>query len=467
MIREPDSFLLHGAGVTNLAVAAALLERGHSVVLTDDGDPEGLAAAVERIDPDNHLMDAGMVQTFSRPSPAVLRELLGDVDAVVPTPGLPESHPVFEVARAAEVPILSEFDLAGWWDERPVVAITGTNGKTTVTMLVTEMLEASGLHAVAVGNTDTPLVAALNDPTVEVFVVEASSFRLARSRVFRPAVSVWLNFAEDHLDVHRDLAAYRSAKARIWGDQRPSDLAIANADDPVVRAEVRTDADAPRVEFFGLGDHPDTTPHTTAHTTLAAIVSDGRLMVHGEDLLGVRDLWSQMPHDRANVLAAALAALGAGATLEGARAAATAFNGLSHRVELVAEIDGVAYYDDSKATAPHATLAALQGFDSVVLIAGGRNKGLDLGELAAARSKVRAVVGIGEAADEVVAAFDGIEASTASSMRDAVDAARSLASPGDVVLLSPACASFDWYESYAARGDDFVRHVKELEGVSP
>jgi UDP-N-acetylmuramoylalanine--D-glutamate ligase len=380
--------------------------------------------------------------------------LAAEVDAVVPTPGLPEQHPLFAAALAAGTPVLSEFDLAEAWDDRPVLAITGTNGKTTVTTLVDAMLDASGVRSAAVGNTEVPLVAAIEDPATQVFVVEASSFRLAQSRCFRPAVATWLNFAEDHLDVHTSLDAYRLAKARIWADQGPDDVAVANAQDPVVMASLPDRADGPRRVTFGLSTGPDGRSPDYHER-------DGVLLgPDGDELASLHDLWSTLPHDRANVLAAAATALAGGADLHGVRRALREFGGLSHRVQLVGERDGVRWFDDSKATAPHATLAAVGGFDSVVLIAGGRNKGLDLGALAAVADRVRAVVGIGESGPDVVAAFPGRPSAVATSMTEAVGAASVLAGPGDVVLLSPGCASFDWYRSYGERGDDFAANVR-------
>ena len=438
-------FLVYGLGVTNRAVVAALVAHGLEVLLAGDGDEAELREFAASV-PVHEVAHA--------PDRAELAGLVERSDAVLPAPGLPDRHPLFAAVADVGRPLLSEFDLAGAWDDRPVVAVTGTNGKTTVTMLLCEMLVAAGIPAVAVGNLDTPLVAAIDDPAPEVFVVEASSFRLARSRWFRPEVAVWLNFAEDHLDVHVDLATYRAAKERITAQQGPGDLAVLNADDPTVAGLAeRLDAQStgPEVWRFSVCDRADLD------------ATSGQLRVQGEAVLAVEDLWSSLPHDRANVLAAAGAAVRMGASIEAVAQAATAFHGLAHRVQYVAEVGGVRYFDDSKATAPHATLSALAGFDPVVLIAGGRNKGLDLAVLGSATDRVRAVVGIGESAAEVLAAFPDRVGVEAESMDDAVRAAADLARPGDTVVLSPACASFDWYGSYAERGDDFARAVREHE----
>ena len=430
--------LVVGLGVTGEAVARALVRRGHDVVVVEDHATDRKRRVAESIG----------VDLVVAPDDARLGSLVTDAAAVLPSPGVPDAHPVFAAARNAGVPVRSEFDLAREWDDRPLVAITGTNGKTTVTTLVTEMLARSGLRAVAAGNTDVPLVTAIDDPATQVFVVEASSFRLGHTERFAPAVATWLNFAPDHLDVHASLAVYEAAKARIWADQAPDDLAVANADDPVVAAH---HGPARRVVFSTCEDRG-------FHLAGTDLVTDD-----GTFLVEVGDLWRAFPHDVANALAAAATALGAGAALDAVRATLTGFTGMHHRVELVVERAGVRFYDDSKATAPHAVAAALAAFDSVVLIAGGRNKGIDLSPLAADLARVRAVVAIGDAAAEVEGAFVGRRpVEIATSMDDAVRRAATLAEPGDAVLLSPGCASFDWYSSYEERGDDFARAVRAL-----
>ena len=394
------------------------------------------------------LCDELGIELVAAPSKSELASVVDRVDVVVPSPGVPDHHPVFALAVRAEVPILSEFDLAARWDDRPHVAITGTNGKTTVTELARRMLEAAGRHAVAVGNTEVPLVAAIDDPTVDVFVVEASSFRLLHSSRYAPAVGTWLNLAPDHLDNHATLEAYVGAKARIWRDQSADQVAIGNADDEVVAAHLHQARS--RQVTFGLTTSAD---HHLDGDRL--VLADGSLLAR------VDELHRAFPHDLANALAAAASAVHGGGSPEGAREALLAFRGLPHRVMLVGEAGGVRWYDDSKATAPHATRAAVRGFPSVVLIAGGRNKGLDLRDLAEEAQRIRAVVAIGEAAPDVASAFDGVRpVRTASSMDAAVEVAASLARAGDAILLSPACASFDWYGSYAERGDDFVRAVR-------
>lgn len=432
----PRRALVVGFGVTGRAVTHALTARGGEVVVVEDRPSDEVRSAA---------LAAGVPLVAAPEGPALVA-LVRACDWVLPSPGVPERHPVFAAAGAAGVEVHSEFDLAAAWDDRPCLAITGTDGKTTVTMMVTAMLEASGVAAAAAGNVDVPLVAAIDDPRPDVFVVEASSFRLATATDFRPQVATWLNMADDHQDVHLSLDRYQQAKARVWANLTSDDLAVANADDPVVAAYARS---VPRLQTFGVGGADSADWHVGA----------GRLRgPEGLDLLGVDELTRNLPHDLANALAASATALAGGADVEGVRATLRSFQSLPHRMQLVGEAGGVRYFDDSKATAPHATLAAVRGFGSVVLIAGGRNKGVDLGVLGDASGHLRAVVAIGEAAGEVAAVFRGrVPVVIAMSMDDAVHASSEAAQPGDTVVLSPACASFDWYRSYAERGDDFQR----------
>jgi len=444
-VREPvRSALVVGFGITGRAVTDALIARGVAVVVVDEHPTDAIRAEAA----------SRGVELVESPSEPDLARLVTGCDLVLPSPGLPERHPVFALAAASGTAIESEFDLADRWDARPIVAITGTDGKTTVTTMVTAMLVASGVRAVACGNTETPLVEAIGDPDIEVFVVEASSFRLASTRWFQPAVAVWLNFAPDHLDAHASLASYEAAKASIWAHLDPvSGVAIASADDPVVLANRN-----PEVVTITFG--------TEGIDAEATVVEGWLCLPDGTRLVRVDELPRRFPHDITNALAASAAASAAGASVEGICRALRSFRGLHHRVELVGEVDGVRWFDDSKATTPHAVLSAIGAFDSVVLMAGGRNKGLDLSPLGAQVPPVRAVVAIGEAAAEVDSAFAGrCEVRTVpTNIEDAVDAAASIARVGDVVLLSPGCTSFDWFSSYGERGDRFADAVRRLPG---
>ncbi len=438
-LQPASRVLVVGYGLHGQAVTAALAARGHEPVVVDD----------QPLAPVRDAAASAGVDLVVGPDVDALRELVGSCTHLVPTPGLPDRHPVFGLATAAGVAVVSELDLARQWDQRPLVAVTGTNGKTTVTTLVTRMLNDSGRAARTAGNMELPLVTAIDDAGAEMFVVEASSFRLGHSSLFAPAIGTWLNFDPDHLDVHRSLQAYEEAKARIWAQQGPDDVAVANADDPVV---MRNLPPTPRHRLFGI-DQGD------------ARLRGDHIVVDHEPLLRVDELARGLPHDIANALAAALTAGAAGAAPEAVAGVLRAFTGLPHRVQLVAEAGGVRWYDDSKATTPHAVVAGVGGFDTAVLIAGGRNKGVDLSPLGVLGPRLRGVVAIGEAAAEVAAVFAGeVPVRCADSMATAVERAAGLARPGDVVVLSPACTSYDWYSDYGARGDDFARCVTELVG---
>ncbi|MGQ0805994.1 MAG: UDP-N-acetylmuramoyl-L-alanine--D-glutamate ligase [Actinomycetota bacterium] len=417
-----ERFLVLGLGVTGDAVVRYARELDAQITVIEDAP--GGAAYAERV-ADAAARGATVVEA---PAPGVIEDLVAAADVLVPSPGVPARHPAFAAARATGVPVRAEIDLAA---ERlgstPLVAVTGTNGKTTVTTLVAAMLVASGIDATAAGNIGVPLLDAAAG-TSEVVVAEVSSFQLAfTTEAFRPRVAVLLNLAEDHLDWHDSFADYTAAKARVFAHQSGDDVLVFNADDARV-ARLATAAPARRMPF------------------------------------SVADVDTGDTRGHANARAATLAAGEVGGTPAGTAAALGDFEGLPHRMQLVGEHAGVHYFDDSKATNPHATLAGVEAAAGpVVLIAGGRNKGLDLSVLRKLAPRLRGVVAIGDARGEIAGVFAELTPVVeADDMRAAVTRAAEQAEPGDVVILSPACASFDWYASYGARGDDFAREVERL-----
>lgn len=428
-----------GFARTGQAVAAVLRRRNVSVLAIEDR-PVGEVRLIA-----NELG----VELMLAPTAAELGVALQNVAMVVVSPGVPPTHPVFSLAGDR---VLSEVELAFRLCDLPLVAITGTNGKTTVTSLVQRMLEASGIAARAVGNIGEPFVNLVDDRDAVLAVCEVSSFQLAYTHTFRPFVATWLNLAEDHLDWHPDMEDYISAKAKIWAQQQPTDAMVANADDPVVMAQAAKGAG--RLVTFG-------------RSGADYAVVDGALRgPEGEHYAFVAELPRHFPHDVLNALSAIATAREAGASIDACAEVVLQPMDLAHRVQLVGRLKESDYYDDSKATTPSAVIAALEGFSSVVLIAGGKNKGLDLGAIRRAldgglSTKVTAVIAIGAAAPEIEAAFSGYRVLSADSMEDAVDKAAAAATVGDAVLLSPGCASFDWYSSYEERGDDFARIVRE------
>jgi UDP-N-acetylmuramoylalanine--D-glutamate ligase len=440
--------LVIGLGVTGDAVVRHARATGDAVTVVEDAprdDPAYAARVAAATALGAEVIEAPAAETVTR--------LVTAADVVVPSPGVPARHPAIAAARGAGVPVRAEIDLAAEVaGDIPLVAITGTNGKTTVTTLVAGMLTASGVDARTAGNIGPALLDEATTASADgVLVAEVSSFQLAFTTVaFRPRVAVMLNIADDHLDWHESRSEYAAAKARVFTHQRDDDLLVFNADDEHVAALAAT-APARCVAFSvdpGAADG-------------YRIAGEALVGPDGDVLAATTDLRGTAPHDRGNALAAAAAALEVGATATGVRDALRRFEGLPHRLRRIGEGGGVRYYDDSKATNPHATVGAVEGASApVVLVAGGRNKGLDLSVLRALAPRLRAVVAIGEAAGEIETAFHGLTpVVVALDMRAAVARATDLAEPGDAVILSPACASFDWYSSYEARGDDFAAEV--------
>ncbi len=450
--------LVVGLAVTGAAVVRHRVALGDSVVVLDD-HPEGEAWSTRAAE----ARSLG-AEVVAAPESNRAADLATGADLVVPSPGVPERHPAIVAARRRGVPVRSEVDLAGEIAARrgrpTLVAVTGTNGKTTVTTLTAEILAEAGVVATPAGNIGRPLIDAVDDD-VDVVVAEVSSFQLAFTDELAPHAAALLNLGSDHLDWHRTFDAYARAKARVFLRQRPDDALVFNADDPVVAGLA---AEAPGRSI------PFSIAPGAAHGARIVDTVSGPVIVapDGLEVAPVAALPRRRPVDLANALAASSLALEVGADHEAARRVLERFEGLRHRMELVAESAGIRWIDDSKATNVHATIAATRGMHDVVLLAGGRNKGIDLSELRVLVPQLCAVVAIGDAAGEVEDAFSGlVPVVRAGSMREAVHHAAEHARSGDTVLLSPGCASFDWYPSYAARGDDFAAEVRALVEVQP
>ena len=441
-----ERVLVYGVGVAGLATLKALIKRGYDVVAADDHVNEAKRSSVTTLG----------IDLVESPDEARIRSLVSAADIVAPAPGIPERHPLLTTAQALHRVVMTELDLAYEWESsreggpRPMIAVTGTDGKTTTVNMVEAMLAEGGRKTVACGNTEIPLVEAL-DFDVDSFVVEATSFRLAFVETFRAEAAAWLNLAPDHLDWHESLDTYEAAKARIWRNVRSTDVAVGPASDPIVSRHLSM-LRCRRVLIGG----PDYS------------VVDGELRARGTTIISASAMKRSLPHDLTNALTASALVLESGlGSVPAVSRALAGFTAPHQRIEIVAENGGVRWFDDSKATTPHAVLTAIRGFENVVLIAGGRNKDLDLTTLAAEAARVKAVVAIGESAGLVEAAFHGKSpVSIAGTMPEAVAEAARLARRGDVVLLSPGCTSFDWYDGYAQRGEHFASCVKELIGPS-
>jgi len=422
----PGRALVVGLAKSGRAAALLLRDLGWQVVAVDRAEvdaPDLVAAGVEVRAPSEEPVDA---------------------DLVIRSPGVPVESPPLAAAYAAGTPVWSEIELASRAMPNPIMGITGTNGKTTTTELLAHVLREGGVDAVACGNVGTPMASLVGQVPGDAWLVaECSSFQLEDIPRFHPHAAVLLNVTPDHMDRYPDFAAYRAAKLNLFANMEPHDLAIVCAGlDAPGRAPVR------RLSAHG-GEGPDTVSW-----------AEGGLHVRG---LGLVAAWDDIPlrgaHNRENVMAAAAmaahAGLGAG---EIARGLAT-FPGVPHRLEVVGARDGVAFVNDSKATNPAAAVAALDAYPSGVrLIAGGSSKGTPFDDLArAARGAVAHAYLIGETAADIAGALgaEGVPVTIAGDLPTAVSRAAADAAPGDVVLLAPACASFDQFRGYEHRGDVF------------
>jgi UDP-N-acetylmuramoylalanine--D-glutamate ligase len=422
--------LVIGAGISGRAAANLARDLG-DVVMVFDRDP---AAA------------ADLAGTYPTASGEWSSDLLARTDRLVVSPGVPERAPEVRDALAIGIPVISEIELAASVIEAPLVAVTGTNGKTTVTALIADMLLAAGQNAVATGNIGTALAEVARQPW-DVVVVEVSSFQLRFVEHFRPQVAVLLNIAEDHLDWHGTLHAYAAAKANIFRNQDAGDALVYDIDDPGARAAVAgarsrlLPVSGIRIPEGGGGPAAERLELPAGTVPLGGL-ADASFIV--------------------DVAAAAVAAGEMGAGLDAIAAVVAQFQPGPHRRALVGEWGGVSWIDDSKATNPHAAQAAAAAYDPVILLAGGRNKGLDLAPLVTAET-VKHVIAIGETREEIVTAVgDPRRVTPADSLGEAIAAAAAVAEKGDTVLLAPGCASFDMFTSYAARGDAFAEAVREF-----
>jgi len=401
------------------------------------------------------LRDAGVVLELGGHNSATL----ATADLIVASPGVPLEQPVFDEARTRGVEMIGELELAFRWLRGPVIAITGTKGKSTTTTLIARMLAASGRQALVGGNIGIPLSSQVQASTPEtIHVVEASSFQLETTTTFRPWIALWLNFADDHLDRHSDIDAYAAAKARIFANQRSGDWSVVNADDPVVMTQSAM-TQARRVAFSPSGRISDGFAASGDWIVRRTTTAEERLVpIAAVELTG-----AHMLH---NAVAAVAVSSIAGVEPAAMVAAIRGFHGLPHVMEPAGQVRGVRFVNDSKATNVEAARRSIESFArNVVAIVGGRYKGGDFGELREPlRTRGLAVVAIGEAAPRVREALSGtVPVLDAASMDEAVERAFAAAGSDGVVVLAPACSSFDWFSDYAERGNAFKAAVERLK----
>jgi len=441
--------LVIGAGKSGVAVSRFLATRGAKVELTDSKGAAELGQDLAA------LADLGIKLALGAYPPVEP----GKYTLVVVSPGVPLTTPPVERARALKIPVLGELELAFRFARAPIVASTGTNGKTTTTALVGEIFQKAGWRTLMAGNIGKPLVEEVERP-YDVIVLEVSSFQLETAEEFRPRVGAVLNITPDHLDRHLTMENYTRVKARLFANQEGQDFAVLNYDDP------RTKNLAPlcpgKVLYFSrLQELP-----------AGACVFDGWITFLGEGrrdpVLPVKELKIPGAHNLENALAAVACSRALGVAPETVAHVLRTFPGVAHRLEFVAEIDGVRYINDSKGTNPDASSKALQAYaEPIVLIAGGRNKGSDFTRFVRLiKEKARALVLLGESAGEIesVARREGVlNILRAGGLEEAVHLAKNAARPGDVVLLSPGCASWDMFKNYEERGELFKQVVLEIK----
>lgn len=438
-------------GGTGRAAARLLVREGASVLASECG-PEANYS-----DPAAELRSLGVECEFGGHS----IERFTTADTVVLSPGVPQSIEAVRAARDAGVRVISELEMAFEFARSPIVGITGTNGKTTTCTLIHQMLDSAGMQAVYTGNTDMPFSRAVDAPHApEVYVIEVSSFQLELIESFRPHIGILLNVTPDHLDRYDGFDHYAATKLRLFENQLPTDFAVVNGVDPRAVAGTR-EIGSQKVLF-----------HTRHEVETGCWAADGsiRFRLRGDEGVVCPTSEVAIPgeHNLENALAACAGALLAGARPEDCTAVLREFHGLEHRLETVAQIGDVMYVNDSKSTNVDSLCRALMTFDKpVVLIAGGLGKGERYDALQPlVEQHVRAIVLIGEEAAAMESQLGShAQARRAQSLEEAVRTASDISQPGDVVLLSPGCASFDMFTNFKHRGTVFKDSVRKLEGL--
>ncbi|MBI3404590.1 MAG: UDP-N-acetylmuramoyl-L-alanine--D-glutamate ligase [Acidobacteria bacterium] len=441
--------LVVGLARTGIATALFCASRGAHVTATESNPPERVADAVAKLDAAHVQLELGghKQETFLKQ------------DLIVPSPGVPYGMEHLAAARAAGIPVWSEIELASRFLKGKLIAITGSNGKTTSTALTGHILETAGVPVIVAGNIGTPLISRVETSSdATITVAEVSSFQLENIAEFRPDVAAILNLTPDHLDRHASFDEYANAKARLFENQTAADAAILNADDPA--SQRFSPLRAQRYSFSRMQP-----------VSAGTFVRDGKIRFRNRDgaeipLLETSVIGLRGSHNLENVLAASASAFLVGASPANISEGVRTFAGVEHRLEFVAEISGVSFYNDSKATNVDATLKAIDAFPgNLLVILGGKDKGSSYSVLAdSLKKRARMVITIGAAAEKITSELHGtVEIVAAGTIDKAVRTAMERAHTGDTVLLAPACASFDQFENYEQRGRVFKQLVRQLE----
>ncbi len=441
-------FLIIGLGTSGVSMAKFLRTRGKNVVATDiDATRSKVAKELNALGIKTQIGFHNQ-ETFNR------------AKAIVPSPGIPLTNKFIKTAAAKGVAITGELDIFSRYNDLPIIAITGTNGKTTTTTLIGDMLKACGMNPFVGGNIGTPLVDHLMDKkNTDIIVAEISSFQMDLAKQFKPDVGVLLNISEDHLDRYDTYTAYEDSKWRMFQHQDASDKAVINQS---IR-EFDKKCHELKSIMFAFSSNKSIQTQWGAKIGSNDIDVITKNMSHKIQTAQLKEL--QGTHNKENIAAAVLACLAAGANMNGILKGLKTFKNLAHRMEFIKTINGISFYNDSKATNTDAVIRALECFENnIILILGGREKDTDFSLLVkAVRQKVKTIVAIGESKAHIKDTFKNIcPVKEAETMNHAVKTAFDSAAKNDIILLSPACASFDMYENYARRGDDFVTCVTRL-----
>jgi UDP-N-acetylmuramoylalanine--D-glutamate ligase len=438
--------LVIGLGKSGEGSARFLNKRGASVTVTDNRITDELKQTAEKLKLEGIEVELGdhRLETFY------------GANLMVISPGVPHTMLPVKLAYESGVPLIGEIELAFQFLKTPVAAITGTNGKTTAVTLLGEIFKESGKKVFVGGNIGNPLIDFIDSgEDADVVVLELSSFQLDTIRNFRAKASAIINITDDHQDRYKDFDAYVRSKGRIFENQREEDVSVINMGDPYV-------ADLSRVlknrKYFIDGEDGQFGAFIKKDSITIDTLETGKFEIHTKDIKVIGK------HNYENIAVASLVAASMGATVSGIKSAVTKFKGLPHRIEFVKDIKGIKYYNDSKATNTDAVNRALESFETpVILILGGRSKNNDFRLLRESVQKhAKKVIVLGEAKDEIKRAIgDLCETTGVETLEDAVKMCVRVAVPGDVVLFSPACASFDMFNSYVHRGEEFIKLVME------
>ena len=438
-----------GLALSGAAAAKLAVRQGADVFVSDNQDTLALQGTL------TDLKALGILGELGQHSDHIY-----DADLWIISPGIAQDSELVQKAQSNDIPIVSEIEFASWFTEAPILAITGSNGKTTTAHLLAEMIQTDDLHGALAGNVGIPFAEMVledleNPDPKRVWVLEISSFQMEFIEHFKPYIAIFLNITPDHLNRYPSMKEYIAAKMNMWSRQTAEDFIVYNADDTILVEEIAESTS--RKIAFGLGHHPE------------AIFQPNRTKIYTEEhatLIEMNQLALPGKHNLANALAAATAAHLMGVPNKSIAATMSQFSGVPHRLEPIAEINGVTYVNDSKATNLDAVQVALESFTQpIILLLGGLDKGGDFRSiLPHTHNNLKEVIAFGQAKELILTVLrDAVRSTSVMDLKEALELAQNCSQPGDVVLLSPGCASFDQFENFEERGDHFRSLVTVME----